>query len=143
MLGARLYYSFHSSTLISNSAFEAQVDALCKELGDRGKCIAEFDGPQPVNAQSDPIDAMLTRAPDSCSSTEVQSSAMITSALPLLEPTGAMQITVAEIARLLNDQRAHDERMVGWVWISAVVGIGVGVLLGLQLGRVAPREPRG
>ena len=38
LLGVRLYYQFCGSVLNSESAFEAKVDELCRELGERGKC---------------------------------------------------------------------------------------------------------
>ena len=37
LLGVRLYYQFCGSVLDSESAFEAKVDELCRELGERGK----------------------------------------------------------------------------------------------------------
>ena len=37
LLGVRLYYQFCGVVLESETAFEAKVDELCRELGERGK----------------------------------------------------------------------------------------------------------
>ena len=37
ILGVRLYYKFCGLVLASESAFQAKVDELCRELGERGK----------------------------------------------------------------------------------------------------------
>ena len=37
LLGVRLYYQFCGVVLESETAFEAKVEELCRELGERGK----------------------------------------------------------------------------------------------------------
>ena len=37
LLGVRLYYNFCGVVLESEAAFEAKVEELCRELGERGK----------------------------------------------------------------------------------------------------------
>ena len=37
LLGVRLYYKFCGMVLESDGAFEAKVNELCRELGERGK----------------------------------------------------------------------------------------------------------
>ena len=37
LLGVRLYYKFCGVVLESEAAFEAEVEELCRELGQRGK----------------------------------------------------------------------------------------------------------
>ena len=37
LLGVRLYYQFYGVVLESEAAFEAKVEELCRELGERGK----------------------------------------------------------------------------------------------------------
>ena len=37
LLGVRLYYQFCGVVLESEMAFEAKVEELCRELGERGK----------------------------------------------------------------------------------------------------------
>ena len=36
LLGVRLYYVFFGSVLESEASFEAKVEELCRELGERG-----------------------------------------------------------------------------------------------------------
>ena len=37
LLGVRLYYAFYGPVLDGERAFEAKVQELCRELGERGK----------------------------------------------------------------------------------------------------------
>ena len=37
MLGVRLWYGFFGTTLATEGAFEAKMEELCRELGDRGR----------------------------------------------------------------------------------------------------------
>ena len=37
LLGVRLYYAFYGPVLDGERAFEAKVEELCRELGERGK----------------------------------------------------------------------------------------------------------
>ena len=37
LLGVRLYYQFYGVVLENETAFEAKVEELCRELGGRGK----------------------------------------------------------------------------------------------------------
>ena len=37
IMGTSLYYAFYGDTLSSESAFESRIDALSRELGDRGR----------------------------------------------------------------------------------------------------------
>eukprot|EP01048_Picozoa_sp_COSAG05_P046012 COSAG05_NODE_27090_length_168_cov_25.101449_1_plen_55_part_11 len=39
MLGVRLWYGFFGATLASEGAFEAKMEELCRELGDRGRVV--------------------------------------------------------------------------------------------------------
>jgi hypothetical protein len=41
MLGTSLWYALYGSTLTSEGAFEDRMDALCRELGDRGRADVE------------------------------------------------------------------------------------------------------
>jgi hypothetical protein len=40
MLGTSMWYAFHGETLSSESSFESRVDALCREIGSRGRADA-------------------------------------------------------------------------------------------------------
>ena len=42
LLGMRMWYSFYGSVLESEAVFEAKVDELCRELGQRGLCSASI-----------------------------------------------------------------------------------------------------
>jgi hypothetical protein len=41
LLGTSLWYALYGSTLTSEGAFEDRMDALCRELGDRGRADVE------------------------------------------------------------------------------------------------------
>jgi hypothetical protein len=45
MLGTSLWYALYGSTLTSDGAFEDRMDALCRELGDRGRADAHVEDP--------------------------------------------------------------------------------------------------
>eukprot|EP01043_Picozoa_sp_COSAG02_P122337 COSAG02_NODE_59234_length_275_cov_0.556818_1_plen_41_part_01 len=40
LLGTPMWYGFYGATLASESAFEARMEALCREIGDRGRADA-------------------------------------------------------------------------------------------------------
>ena len=39
LMGTRLYYSFYSAESDDDAAFEQRIDALCREIGDRGRPV--------------------------------------------------------------------------------------------------------
>jgi hypothetical protein len=53
LLGTSMWYGFYGETLSSDSAFEARMDALCREIGGRGRAdaavvaVGAFDGLEP------------------------------------------------------------------------------------------------
>ena len=51
MLGTSLWYALYGATLTSEGAFEDRMDALCRELGDRGRADVEVAGLSPSHDQ--------------------------------------------------------------------------------------------
>jgi len=45
MLGTSLWYALYGDALTSESVFEGRMDALCRELGDRGRADVHVDEP--------------------------------------------------------------------------------------------------
>jgi hypothetical protein len=45
LMGTRLYYGFYGAVLDDTAAFEAKVDELCHEIGDRGKLASAAEHP--------------------------------------------------------------------------------------------------
>ena len=44
LLGTRIFYPFHDAHSLADDAFETRVDAVCREIGERGRKGGAGDG---------------------------------------------------------------------------------------------------
>ena len=54
LMGTRLWYGFFGTTLASEGAFEAKMDELCRELGDRGRVLVTSTSAAKIVADKSP-----------------------------------------------------------------------------------------
>jgi hypothetical protein len=104
LLGTSMWYAFYGDTLSSSSSFEARMDALCREVGDRGRADAMV-----VAATAPSPSARLTNAHTVTSNTEGNAAESEVSGLRLeLQELKLMELRTRALSVGVTEERVED-----------------------------------
>jgi len=112
LLGTRLFYRFHDSAIDTDEKFNSQMDAVVREIGERGKpgllsaAAAPPEGLPPTPAPAPEPAATQLRTPAASTRSFTPSMQLATS--PAAEASGSF----AELALFFREERRHLEAQV-------------------------------